>query len=104
MLQARACISALSKSHLTNAAPLLNSLRRTIPKHKQKFDKTGRKKSTRVCVWNLNFYLPCWAIASEFSNAGIFHSKLSSNFQTGNVVTYPFLKVTHSFPNLQEQK
>lgn len=57
--QARACISALSKSHVTNAAPLLNSLRRTIPKYKQKFDKTGRKKSTRVCVGNLNFYLPC---------------------------------------------
>lgn len=54
MLQALVYISALSKSHFTNAVQILNFLGRAIPKHKRKFDKTERKK---VTVWGKSQFL-----------------------------------------------
>lgn len=73
---------------------------RASPKFKQKFNRPGKN----MPVWRNQIYLPCRAIGSESSNTSIFHSKLTSKFQTRNVVNYPFLKESSSFPNLQGEK
>lgn len=75
---------------------ILNSLERIVLKS---LIKLGGNQS--ACVGKSQFLL---LLHSNRYRVGIFRSKLSSNFQTGNVATDPFLKVTQSFPNLQEQK